>query len=52
VQSKLFAAARSQPIQIKAARPALIPFQRLQLRVIAEIPDEIAGSRLSVQQTG
>ncbi|HWX26144.1 MAG TPA: hypothetical protein VNZ53_01740 [Steroidobacteraceae bacterium] len=52
MQGKLLAAARGQAIQIKAARPALIPLQRLQLRVVAEIPDEITGARLRAEQTG
>ncbi len=52
VQRKLFAASGGQPIEIEAGRPALVPFQRVLLGVVAEIPDEIAGARLPVQQTG
>ena len=51
VQGELLAAPRGQPIQIKAARPTLIPFQRMQLSVVAEIPNEIARARLSVEQS-
>jgi S1/P1 Nuclease len=51
VQAEFVAATRCQPIQIKAARPTLIPFQRMQLRVVTEIPDEVAGSGLSLEQT-
>jgi hypothetical protein len=49
-QGQFLAAACGRPIQVKAARPTLIPFQRLQLSVVAEIPDEVAGSRLAVEQ--
>jgi hypothetical protein len=52
VQGKFLAAACGQAIQVKAARPTLIPFQRLELSVVAEIPDEVAGSRLAVEQSG
>ena len=51
VQGEFLAAASGQAIQIETARPALIPFQRLPLGVVAEIPDEITGARLRVQQT-
>jgi len=49
MQGKILAAPRSQPIQIKAARPALVPLQSLKLSIVAEIPDEIAGPRLAVE---
>ena len=52
VQGKFLAAARGQAIEVKAARPTLIPFQRLELSVVAEIPDEVAGTRLAVEQSG
>ena len=52
VQREFLAAPRSQPIQVKAARPALVPFQRLLLSVVAEIPDEVAGTSLAVEQSG
>jgi len=48
---EFLAASRRQPIEIKAARPALIPFQCLLLSVVAEIPDEVAGARLAVEQS-
>jgi hypothetical protein len=38
-------------LEIKAARPTFIPFQRVLLGVVAEVPNDITGSRLSVQQT-
>jgi hypothetical protein len=48
VQGEFLAAASGQAIQIETARPALIPFQRVLLGVVAEIPDEITGARLPV----
>jgi hypothetical protein len=51
MQGKILAASRGQAIQIKTARPALVPLQSLLLGVVAEIPDEIAGSRLRLQKT-
>jgi len=51
VQGQFLAAPRSQPIQVKAARPALVPFERLQLSLVTEIPDEVAGARLAVEQS-
>src|ERR1700690_591926 len=51
VQGEFLAAASGQAIQIETARPALIPFQRGLLGVVAEIPEEITGARLRVQQT-
>ncbi len=51
VQDQFLAASRRQPIKIKAARPALIPFQRLLLSLVAEIPDEVAGTSLAVEQS-
>src|SRR5712671_3626494 len=37
--------------KIKAARPTLIPFERMLLSLVAEIPNEIARARLSVEQS-
>src|SRR5258708_6257556 len=51
VQGEFLAAFRRQPIEIKTGRPALVPFQRIQLSVVAEIPNEIARARLSVEQS-
>ncbi len=51
MQGEFLAAACRQTVQIKSAQPGLIPFQRVQLRVVAEIPDEVAGSRLPLEQT-
>jgi hypothetical protein len=51
MQGEILAASRGQAIQIKTARPALVPLQSLLLGVVAEIPDEIAGSRLRLQKT-
>ena len=50
VDAKFLAAARSQDIQIKPSRPALAPLERVFLRVVAEIPDEVNRPRLLVQQ--
>jgi hypothetical protein len=44
VQGEFLAASRGQPIEIETARPGLIPFQRMLLSVVAEIPDEAAGA--------
>ncbi len=52
VQGEFLAAPSRQPIQIEAAGPALVPFQRLMLSLVAIIPNEVTGSRLSVQQAG
>jgi hypothetical protein len=52
MQGELLAAPRGQTIQIKTARPALVPLQCLKLSIVAEIPDEIAGARLAVKQSG
>jgi hypothetical protein len=52
MQGKILAAPRSQAIQIKTARPALVPLQSLKLSIVAEIPDEIAGARLAVEESG
>jgi hypothetical protein len=51
MQGEILAAPRSQAIQIKTARPALVPLQSLKLSIVAEIPDEIAGARLAVKQS-
>jgi hypothetical protein len=50
VNSKFFAAACGQDIQIKAGRPALAPFERMFLRVVAEVPHIGHRPRLLVQQ--
>ena len=52
MQRKFLAAPRGQPIKVKAGRPALVPFQRMQLSLVTEIPDEVARARLAVEQTG
>jgi hypothetical protein len=41
-----------QAVQIKAARPALVPLQSLKLSIVAEIPDEITGARLAIEESG
>jgi hypothetical protein len=46
------AAPRGQASQIKAARPALVSLQNLKLSIVAEIPDEIAGACLAVEESG
>src|SRR6266404_6744431 len=51
VQGQFLAGSRRQPIEIEAGRPALIPFQRLLLSLVAEIPDEVAGTSLAVEQS-
>ena len=51
VQGEFLAASRGQPIEVKAARPTLIPFQGVPLSVVAEIPNEVAGARLPVEQS-
>jgi len=38
-------------LEIKTGRPALVPFQRLLLSLVAEIPDKIAGASLAVEQS-
>ena len=53
MQGKILAAPRSQPIQIKAARPALVPLQSLKLSIVAEIPEtktSIYRNRISPPQ--
>ena len=50
VDAKFLAASGGQDVQVKAGRPALAPFERMLLRVIAEAPDEIYRPRLLVQQ--
>src|SRR6202040_614784 len=52
VQGEFLATSRGQPIKIKAARPALIPFQRVVLSLVAEIPDKVAGARLRDEESG
>jgi hypothetical protein len=52
VEAEFLAATRGQPIEIKAARPGLVPFEGLQLGFVAEIPDEVAGAGLPAEQTG
>jgi hypothetical protein len=52
MQGEILAAPRGQAIQIKAARPAFVPLQCLKLSIVAEIPDEIAGARLAVKESG
>src|SRR5271168_4289365 len=44
--------AEHQAVQIKAARPALVPLQSLKLSIVAEIPDEITGARLAIEESG
>src|SRR5882672_3510034 len=51
VQGEFLAASRRQPIEIKTGRPALVPFERLLLSVVAEIPDKVAGASLAVEQS-
>src|SRR5579863_5271422 len=50
MQRQFLAAARGQPIEIEPGRPALVPFQCVLLSLVAEIPDEIAGARLAIEQ--
>src|SRR5271156_1920416 len=52
MQGEILAAPGGQAIQIKAARPALVPLQSLKLSIVAEIPDEIAGARLAIEESG
>jgi hypothetical protein len=51
VQGEFLATSRGQPIEVKAARPALIPLQGVPLGIITEIPDEVTGTRLPVKQS-
>lgn len=51
VDAKFLAATGRQDVQIKPCRPLLAPLERMLLRVITEVPDEIYRSRLLVQQT-
>src|SRR5258708_2424934 len=41
VQGEFLAASRRQPIEIKASRPALVPFHGMLLSLVAEIPNEV-----------
>ncbi|XVN73012.1 hypothetical protein AAEX37_00064 [Oligella sp. MSHR50489EDL] len=50
VDAKFLAAASGQDVQIKPGGPSLAPLERVFLRVIAEVPDEIYRPRLLVQQ--
>jgi hypothetical protein len=52
MQGEILAAPRGQAIQIKTARPALVPLKGLLLSVVAEVPDEIAGARLPAEESG
>jgi hypothetical protein len=52
VSEEFIAALGGQPIEVKAARPALVPFERLQLRVVAEIPHKVACARMAFEQPG
>jgi hypothetical protein len=51
VQGEFLAAPGRQPIEIKTGRPAFVPFQRLLLSLVAEIPDKVAGARLAVEHS-
>jgi len=52
VETKLFTAAGGQLVEVVSAGPLLSPFERVLLRVVAEIEDVIDGARLLVQQSG
>jgi hypothetical protein len=51
IEGEFLAASCRQPIEVKAARPGLIPFQRMLLSLVTKIPDKVAGARLAVEQT-
>jgi hypothetical protein len=51
MQGEFLAASRAQPIEVKAARPPLIPLQGVPLSIITEIPNEVTGARLPVEQS-
>jgi hypothetical protein len=51
VQAEFLASSSRQPIQIESARPSFVPLQGLLLSVVAEIPDKIAGSGLTIKQS-
>lgn len=50
VNTKFRAAAGGQDVQVKPGRPLLAPQQGVFLSVVAEIPDEIDGAGLPIQQ--
>ena len=50
VQSKFLRGSRGQNVQIKSARPTLIPLQRVFLRVVAIVPDVVDRAALPVEQ--
>jgi hypothetical protein len=52
MQGEILAASRGQAIQIKTARPALVPLECLLLSIVTEIPDEIAGACVAVEKSG
>ena len=52
VKAKLLAAAAGELVQVKAGMPAPAKAQGILLSVIAEVPDEVAGPALLVQQAG
>jgi len=50
MDAEFLAAARGQHVQIEPARPRLPPFERVLLRVIAEVPDVVHRAALLVEQ--
>jgi hypothetical protein len=44
VQGESFATSGSQPIEVKTGRPGFVPFQRVLLSLVAEIPDDPRAS--------
>ena len=50
VKAQFLACTRGELVQIKACRPALMPFQGKLLSVVAEIPHEIHRPALPIQK--
>ena len=50
MQPQFLAAARRQPVLVKARQPGAAKTQRVLLSIIAVIPDEVARTRLPVKQ--
>jgi hypothetical protein len=48
---EFFAAAGGQHVQVETRRPFLVPFERVLLRIVAEVPDLVHRTALLVKQS-
>ena len=51
VQSEFLGTSGSQDVEVEPTRPALVPFERVLLGIVAVVPNVVHGAALLIQQT-